>query len=385
MHLECQTCGASLLVDPNQRTATCPYCASPSVVERPPQWDRPAPHFVVGFTMTKEGAQGSVKEWLGRRGFFVQSSVKSGTVDTIKGVYTPAYLYSAMTTSHYQAQIGENYQETETYTTTYSNGNTVVKTRTVTKTEYRHLSGQHSCYVMDVLVTGSKVIPNNELEAIEPFDYRMMRRYTPAVISGWIAEEPSLALQECYGLARQETMDKIAKELADFMPGDSHQGLTFNTVLDRETTELIYIPIWVLAIRHDPQKPPFRVLINGQTGAIYGKAPLSVIKIILVILIVLLLIATPFVLNALFDKPKPRPDPTPSPAVTQPATTPSPTTPGTTAPTATTPPKPTAPTKSTAPTKPTATTPTKPTATTPTKPTTTTPKPGTTTKPTGGK
>ncbi len=166
--------------------------------------------------MSKEGAQGSVKEWLGRRGFFVQSSVKTGTVDTIKGVYTPAYLYSAMATSQYSAQIGENYQETETYTTTDSNGNTVVRTRTVTKTEWRYLQGQHSQYVMDVLVTGSRAIPNPELEAIEPFDLRLMRKYTPALISGWIAEEPTLSLPECYGLARQEAMEKIGKEMDDF-------------------------------------------------------------------------------------------------------------------------------------------------------------------------
>lgn len=376
MHLECQTCGASLLVDPNQRTALCPYCASPSVVERPPSHDRPHPHFVVGFTMTKEGAQGSVKEWLGRRSFFVQSSVKTGTVEAIKGVYTPAYLYSAMATSHYTAQIGENYQETETYTEQDANGNTVVRTRTVTKTEHRYLSGQHSCYVSDVLVTGSRVVPNNELEAIEPFDLRMMRRYTPAVISGWIAEEPSLALPECYQLARQETMEKLNKELESFMPGDSHHGLTFNTVLDRETTELIYVPIWVLAIRHDPQKPPFRVLINGQTGRIYGKAPLSWLKILLVILLVIALIAIPFVLNALFDKPKGsgQSGATPTTTVTQPTTVPSPTM------TATTTAPATAPTTSTKPTAP------KPTATAP-KPTATTPKPGTTTTTTkpGGK
>jgi hypothetical protein len=328
--------------------------------------DRPPPHFVVGFTLTKDGAQGSVKEWLGRRSFFVQSSVKGGTVDSIKGVYTPAYLYSAMATSNYSAQIGENYQETETYTDTDSNGNTVVKTRTVTRTEYRHLSGQHSCYVSDVLVTGSRAVPNGELEAIEPFDLRMMRRYTPAVISGWIAEEPTLSLPECYQLARGETMEKIARELEGFMPGDSHQGLTFNTILDRETTELIYVPLWVLAIRHDPNKPPFRVLINGQTGRIYGKAPLSWIKILLVILFVIALIATPFVLNSLFDKPKPKPTPpTPAATVTQPAAVPTPTiTAPATTPTATT--KPTVPVKATAP-----------------KPTTTTPKPGTSTK-TGG-
>jgi DNA-directed RNA polymerase subunit RPC12/RpoP len=306
MHLECQTCGASLLVDPDQRTAVCPYCASPSIVERPPSMDRPPPHFVVGFTMAKEGAQGAVKEWLGRRSFFVQSSVKAGTVDSIRGVYAPAYLYSAMAQTSYSAQIGEDYQETETYTATDDKGNTVVRTRTVTKTEHRHLAGQYTTYVMDVLVVASRSIANSELEAIEPFDLRMMRRFTPAVISGWIAEEPTLAREECYALARGEAMEKIGQDLSGFMPGDSHQNLTYQTRLDRETTELVYVPLWVLAIRHDPQKPPFRVLINGQTGTIYGKAPLSWIKIVLVVLVVLLAIATPFVLGSVLGGGGPR-------------------------------------------------------------------------------
>src|SRR5262245_8469379 len=83
--VECETCGASLLVDPNQRTAVCPYCASPAVVERPPSHNRPAPHFAVGFSMSKESAQGAVKEWLGKRSFFVESSVKKGTIDSIRG------------------------------------------------------------------------------------------------------------------------------------------------------------------------------------------------------------------------------------------------------------------------------------------------------------
>jgi DNA-directed RNA polymerase subunit RPC12/RpoP len=342
MHLQCETCGASLLVDPNQRTAVCPYCASPSVVERPPSMDRPVPHFVVGFTMTREGAQGAVKEWLGKRSFFVQSSVKGGSIDSIRGVYAPAYLYSGMAQTRYAAQIGENYQETETYSTTDEKGNTVVKTRTVTRTEYRDLEGQHATYVMDVLVSASRAVPNAELEAIEPFDLRTMRRFSPAVISGWIAEEPTMTRDACYGLARGEALEKIGKELTEFMPGDSHHALTFQTVLDRESTELIYVPIWVLAIRHHPQKPPFRVLINGQSGRVYGKAPLSWIKIVLTVLAVLILIATPFVLIALQKGgSKPRGSaPSTGPVATTPAaaTTPAPTT------------------KATAPARPTATT-----------------------------
>ncbi|WP_433936738.1 hypothetical protein AB3662_18900 [Sorangium cellulosum] len=305
VQLECETCGASLRVEADQRTAVCPYCASPSVVERPPSHGRPPPHFVLGFTMTRESAQGAVKAWLGKRSFFVQSGVRAGSIDSIRGVYTPAYLYSAMAQTRYAAEIGENYQETETYTTTDEKGNTVTRTRVVTRTEHRHLEGLHATYVMDVLVVASRAVPNVELEAIEPFDLRTMRRYTPAVLSGWIAEEPTMTQDECYALARREALEKIGRDLAAFMPGDSHHGLVHETRLDRETLELLYVPLWVLAIRHDPREPPFRVLINGQTGAIHGKAPLSWIKIALAVLLVLLLIAAPFVLAAARDRGQP--------------------------------------------------------------------------------
>ncbi|AGP32431.1 hypothetical protein [Sorangium cellulosum] len=302
VQLECETCGASLRVEADQRTAACPYCASPSVVERPPSNDRPSPHFVLGFAMARESAQGAVAAWLGKRSLFVQSSVKRGTIDAIRGVYTPAYLYSAMAQTRYAAQIGENYQETETYTTTDDKGNTVTRTRVVTRTEHRHLEGQRATYVMDVLVVASRAVQNAELEALEPFDLRTMRRYTPAVLSGWVAEEPTLTQAECYALARREALEKIGRDLQGFMPGDSHHGLTHETRLDQETLELIYVPLWVLAIRHDPRKPPFRVLINGQTGAIHGKAPLSWVKIALAVLLAILLLAAPFVLAAARDR-----------------------------------------------------------------------------------
>jgi len=46
--LECKACGAALHVESHLRTALCPYCASPSVVDRPPQHGRPLPTFALG-------------------------------------------------------------------------------------------------------------------------------------------------------------------------------------------------------------------------------------------------------------------------------------------------------------------------------------------------
>lgn len=290
MHLQCGNCGAELVVDGTQRTATCPYCASPSVIERPASHERPAPTFSLGFALDGERARAAVRRWQTSRGFFADSGIASAEIDAIRGIYVPAYLYSAFARSSYSAEIGENYQETQTYTTMV-NGKMQVRTRTVTKTEWRSLAGAHAAYVLDVIVTASRALGNPELERLEPFDLRALRRYTPALLSGWIAEEPTLGPAECLHLARGEANGRIGQMLNAFMPGDSHRGLTYSFQLEHETADLVHVPVWVLAVRHHPEKPPLRVLVNGQTGLVFGVAPRSWWKIALVALVVVLALA----------------------------------------------------------------------------------------------
>jgi DNA-directed RNA polymerase subunit RPC12/RpoP len=286
--LRCGNCGAALIVDASVRTVRCPYCASPAIVERPPAPDRPVPTFTLPFTQGSDRAQAEVRGWLGSRGFFRDPKLRTATIDEMRGVYVPAYLYAAVARADYQAEIGENYTETQTYTTVV-NGKSVTRTRTVTKTEWRTLRGRYAGYVMDVLVTASRGLHNLELEHLEPFDLKQMRRYDPAFFAGWIAEEPTLTVAECYDLARREALAKIGRALAAFMPGDTHRDLRHTTHLQYETASLLHVPVWILAARHDPTKPPVRIVMNGQTGEVYGQAPLSWPRILAVVALVVLL------------------------------------------------------------------------------------------------
>jgi hypothetical protein len=297
--LECSNCGAALAIEPSLRTALCPYCASPSVVERPPAQGRPDPAFTLAFWTNKDQAAGSVRSWLKSRGMFAHSGLKHAHIDAIRGIYVPAFLYTVVAHARYTASIGENYQETETYTYTDSQGNTQTGVRTVTHTEWRSLSGQYSSYVMDVVVTASRGVNNVELEMVEPFDMRGLRRYQPALLSGWIAEDPTMHVEECMQLARGEAVAKVGKEISSFLPGDSQKDLNYQTWLERESADLVHVPIWVLAVRHDPQKPPLRLLVNGQNGKVVGHAPVSWVKIVLFIVAILGTIALVILLLSL--------------------------------------------------------------------------------------
>ncbi len=291
MDLSCQSCGAALVVSGHERTTRCPYCASPQIVDRPPTHDRPNPTFTLPFSIGEAPARDLVRGWLTTRGFFRDPELRKASIADMRGVYVPAYLYAAVARSTYSANIGEEYQETEHYTETDSKGNRVSKTRTVTKTEWRPLTGQHAAYVMDVIVTASRGLHNSELEEVEPFDLRQMRRHDDALISGWIAEEPTLSLAQCLELARGEAMTKTGASLARFMPGDKHDSLSHSTQLEHETADLLYVPVWILAAIPERTKKPVRVIVNGQSGLVFGRAPLSALRIVLVVAAALLVIA----------------------------------------------------------------------------------------------
>lgn len=285
LEISCQSCGATLVVDSHMRTAQCPYCASTSIVERPPSPDRPDPTFVVGFVVDRAHATRAVKRWLRTRGLFARSDFKQAAPEILRGVYVPAYLYGAVAHTRFTAEIGENYTETETYTTTDSKGNTVVRTRTVTRTEWRDLQGRHACYLLDVIVTASKGIRNDVLEQIEPFDLRALQRYSPQLIAGWMAEDPSRSREECFEIAHGESVRTVGTMLEEFMPGDSHRDLRYHTELSDEVIDFVLLPLWTFAVKYDATKPPVRVLLNGQTGEIAGNVPISGTKVTAAILV----------------------------------------------------------------------------------------------------
>ena len=267
LEIACSSCGATILIEPLLRTARCPYCDSPSVVDRPATTDRPRPRFAAGFTVDRARATEAIRSWL-RGKWLAPSGLRRGAAERVQGIYLPAYLYSAVVDIEYSATIGEAYERTKIDPSSK-------RLRRVREIEYRDLAGRHASYVTDTVVTASRGLPNAELEAIEPFDLAALVGYTPALLSGWIAEEPSLAREDCLRLAREEVRQRAVGTIEGFLPGDTHRGTSCRTTLRDESADLILLPVWVFALRYHPRKPPVRLVVNGHTAKVWGATPLS--------------------------------------------------------------------------------------------------------------
>lgn len=260
--VQCQDCGALLHLAPNQRTTTCFYCRSPAIVSRLGDPNRPIPRFAVPFVLKPEAAYERARRWQSSLSWFRAPQLRNAHIMGLQPIYAPGFLYSAIARSAYSVQIGEQY-------TTGSGNNRS------THTEWRRLDGEHAAFVRDVLVSASRGLLNTELQQVEPYDLRALHRYTPALISGWPAEEPSLEPHVVWQLAREEARGDIYWRLQAFMPGDSHKNLRFQTELGSEALDLVLLPLWVLPVRVAPNLPPIRLLVNGQTGKVYGPAPFA--------------------------------------------------------------------------------------------------------------
>lgn len=277
LSLDCRGCGAALVVEAGHKTTQCPYCASPNVLEGATHHGV-SPTFALGFSVAKKEAERQVKKYLRVHSFWAPTGVRKATVRELRGVYVPAYLYSATASSKFRASIGEDY--------TTGHGKNQKR-----DTEWRDLEGEHRAYVRDVLVTASAGLENKALNEIEPFELRKLRRYSPAVIAGWIAEEPSRSPEECAELARGEATEGITHAIKRFMPGDRFRDLAFNTELEHEALNLTLVPVWIGAMQYREGRPPIRVLCNGQTGKVWGEVPTSWWKVTLTVLVVLAAIA----------------------------------------------------------------------------------------------
>lgn len=284
----CESCGAKVIVGPLERTARCPYCDVPSVIDRPATADRPDPVFVIGFAVDKNRAGALVRAFLKRRKL-APFGLERAAAEKVEGVYFPAYLYSALAVSTYTARIGEDYWVTETVRD--SKGKT--HTRRTKKTELRDLEGPHRSYLGDVVVTASRGISNDELESAEPYDLEELQRYSAGLVAGWLAEEPSMSRDESRELARREGTARVRGMLRAFMPGDSVLGLDHRTEFENESSDLTLLPMWVFAVRYAPDKAPVRLLVNGQTGEVSGKVPTSWLKVGLIAAVLLGLLAVP--------------------------------------------------------------------------------------------
>ncbi|MEM7475487.1 MAG: zinc ribbon domain-containing protein [Planctomycetota bacterium] len=274
-HFECNNCGSQVATSVEQRSYVCPFCDSTYVREiAVASSGRQRPEFVIGFAITADDAREKFVEWLGANSWFRPGDLAASAVsEKQRGVYLPFWHFSMFAESKWRANIGEYWYRTETYTTRDSNGKLVTRTRRVRETEWFTLDGDFQKYYYGYLVPATRGISLKEAQAIQPYQLTALTRYRPFFLAGWMAEEYSIDMNSAIGLTQQEFQNRQQREIAAFLPGDTHRRLNVQTRFKTNGSDLILLPVHVLSYRY--QDRVYRFLVNGQTGKVVGEKPVS--------------------------------------------------------------------------------------------------------------
>jgi hypothetical protein len=224
----------------------------------------------------------SVRKWYGSRWFAPNRLKRAALTDTVKGVYLPYWTFDAQAHADWTAESGYHYYTTETYRD--ANGKT--QTRQVQHTRWQPSAGSLDHFFDDDLVPASTGVQEDLLRKIEPFPTKDLSAYDAGYVAGWVVEQYQIDLIAAAQRSRQRMDQALQQMCASQVPGDTHRNLNVSAHYTRQTFKHVLLPIWLLSFKYGAKS--YQVLINGYTGSIAGKHPLSATKIILFILTLLL-------------------------------------------------------------------------------------------------
>ncbi len=290
--VKCQSCGATSTLQPNISMSHCPFCGT-QLQAKAKATRLIKPGAILPFKIPKNKALGLFRDWLGSLWFAPNGLKEQAAKDGgIKGMYIPYWTFDAKSTTWYDGERGEDYYETENFTETDRDGDSVQRSRQVRHTRWYHASGTVWQNFDDIIVQAGRSLPPQIVDELEPWNLKALVPYQDAYMSGFQAEAYQVDLGDGFERAKHEMDEAIRETVKKDIGGDQQQIHTVRTQFDDITFKHILLPVWISAYKYGDKS--YRFLINGDTGEVQGERPWSVAKIGLTIvgaIILLILIA----------------------------------------------------------------------------------------------
>lgn len=281
----CKYCGAEVVMDVNDLSTTCAFCGSNHVTEAVDDSGTLSPGGVVPFKITQQEAAERFQKWIGAKLFAPNAAKKGSKPDAFQGVYLPYWTFDAQTETDYTGRYGKDRR--------VKRGD-----HTETVTDWYKTAGHYSEFIDDQLICASKKHTESFLKQIEPFETGDNVVYSPEYLSGFLAERYTVPLEEGWAGAtkdieahlRSMVRNKIEKD----NKADRSEINTFNVAFSQMTYKYLLLPIWFSSFTFNGNV--FQFVVNGQTGKVGGKSPVSPIKVAIAVIIAIAVIVLFFVI-----------------------------------------------------------------------------------------
>lgn len=259
----CSNCGSSIPFSQYASASRCGACGTYVIrddfVTYPYGADK-----VIPFQVSKRDAEEALKEEFGKKLFLPATFLSEKTLEQLRGVYVPFWLYDYDTDIHYSA-VG-------TKVRSWTSGNT-----RYTETSYYQVGREIHIDYAGVPVDASIEMPDSVMDWMEPYKYKQMIQHDNKFLSGFDAEvynfPPDQLQQRALRKVDEDSRQWIRKSASEY---SSLTQENVNVNNRPAGNQFALLPVWIYDYRYRNEN--YRFFVNGQTKKCVGTAPLSLGK-----------------------------------------------------------------------------------------------------------
>jgi len=260
----CESCGAAIETDGTTSATHCPYCDSEIVVT-----DKLSggikPNGILPFAVTREKAEEAVKAYFKGKKLLPKNFFTEHRLEKMTGIYVPFWLFDSAVSGSLLAE--------GTRTQLYSDSR-----YHYTKTEHYLIDVAGQMHFSRIPVDGSEKMDDDLMDAIEPFDYRGLREFDPAYLSGYLADrfddDPDESLPRASQRMQKSTESVFYREANDGFGTLRTRSSNFNLL--SPNVKYVLAPVYLMNLYYGDKR--YRFAVNGQTGKVVGELPVSKAK-----------------------------------------------------------------------------------------------------------
>ncbi len=260
----CNNCGAAIMTEAATSATSCSFCDSPVVLSDRLSGNL-APAKIIPFTVSEEQAVKAFRKWC-KRGIFTPARFKpANRIKKMTGIYVPFWLYDL----HNQVEV----RATGKKVSTYSSGD-----YEYTDTKHYDVYRKIRLNYVKVPVDAAEKMNDGLMDQLEPFPYDRLKEFNTAYLSGYIAEKYSYNEQELYPRVKQKIREYINDYIEDTV--SEYDSVSYDDIrvdTDLKQAEYALFPVWI--VLYDYQKAEHAFALNGRTGKVAGKPPVSRMKV----------------------------------------------------------------------------------------------------------
>lgn len=256
----CKSCGGEITCDKNTVATSCPFCGNPVVMMGQLSGMR-KPNYIIPFKLDKKAAEAALKKHYEGKHLLPKIFKEQNHIEEVKGIYVPFWLFDA------DANVNMRYKATKIRAWSDSK-------YYYTETNFFSVCRNGNIKFERVPVDGSTKMPDDLMEALEPFDFSQAVNFQTAYLAGYLADKYDVDSEQSMKRAN-ERIQKSAEKAFDATVKGYQSVIKEASSIQLSNGEIKYVlfPVWLLNTKWNGQNYLFAM--NGQNGKMVGDLPVD--------------------------------------------------------------------------------------------------------------